>query len=82
MRFLTFIVLICVSMLIAGSYGALHDQISYTVSDEYFTKFKYKQFGLTHSDLPDRVKVAIIGFRASWWMGIPIGFIISAFGFL
>ena len=82
MRFITFVVLIFSSMLIAGSYGALHDQISFTVSEEYFTKFKYKQFGFMHSDLPDRIKAAIIGYRASWWMGIPIGLIIGAFGFL
>lgn len=69
-------------MLIAGIYGALHDQISFTVSSEYFTKFKYIQFGLDGSMLPDRVKASIIGFLATWWMGIPIGLFVGAFGFL
>lgn len=82
MRLLIFIVLIFSAMLIAGMYGALHDQISFTVSTEYFTKFKYYQFHLVDSELPDRLKAAIIGFRASWWMGVPIGLIIGSFGFL
>ena len=29
---------------LAGCYGALHDQISYTISPEYFTKVKFEQF--------------------------------------
>ena len=82
MRFLVFLVLLAAAMLIAGIYGALHDQISFTVSSEYFTRFKYYQFGFVDSDLPDRIKAALIGFLASWWMGIPIGLVVGAFGFL
>lgn len=82
LRFLTFFGLGLAALLIAGIYGALHDQISYAVSNEYFTKFKYIQFGLTDSPLPERVKVALIGFRATWWMGVPIGFFVGVFSFL
>lgn len=82
MRFITFITLIFAAMIIAGIYGALHDQISFTVSSEYFTEFKYHQFGFADSPLPDRVKVAAIGFLASWWMGVPIGLLVGVFGFL
>ena len=69
-------------MLIAGIYGALHNQISFTVSAEYFTKFKYKQFDLIDSHLPDRLKVSIIGFLASWRMGAIVAIIIGDFGSL
>ena len=82
MRFITFITQIFAAMLIAGVYGALHDQISFTVSSEYFTEFKYHQFGFVDSPLPDRVKAAAIGFLASWWMGVPIGLFVGVFGFL
>ena len=82
MRFLTFIVLLFSAMLIAGIYGALHDQISFTVSSEYFTKFKYHQFGFVDLPLPHRVKAAMIGFLASWWMGLPIGLFVGVFGFI
>src|SRR5258708_14664894 len=58
--------------LIAGSYGALHNQISYTVSPEYFHAFKFGQFGIPN-ELRGRVGAAIVGWRASWWMGLIIG---------
>lgn len=69
-------------VLIAGVYGALHNQISYTVSSEYFTAFKFQQFGLTNTELPERVRASIIGFLASWWMGFPIGLLIGMIGFI
>jgi hypothetical protein len=29
---------------VAGGYGAAHDQASYAISPEYFTKLKFRQF--------------------------------------
>ncbi len=81
MRILVFFALLMLAMVIAGMYGALHDQLSFTVSHEYFTKFKYDQFGLVEAPLAHRVKAALIGFLASWWMGIPIGVMIGGMGF-
>jgi len=66
----------------AGLFGILHNQISYTVAPEYFTKFKFAQFGLVDTPLPERVKAGIVGLRASWWMGIPIGMLLGAMGFI
>jgi hypothetical protein len=60
----------------------VHDQISYTVAPEYFTKFKFRQFGLVDSPMPERMRASIIGFLASWWMGIPIGMLVGAAGFI
>ena len=60
-----------VGCLIAGCYGMLHNQLSYTVSPDYFHEFKYIQFRMA-ADLPGRVGAAIIGWRASWWMGVII----------
>ena len=54
------------AIIAAGIFGALHDQISYTISSEYYTKFKFNQFGLLHQSLPTRVRVAEVGWRASW----------------
>lgn len=82
MRYLVYIALVLCATVIAGAYGALHDQISFSVSSEYFTKFKYIQFGLLDSELPDRAKAAAIGYLATWWMGLPIGILVGAFGFL
>ena len=58
--------------IIAGLYGALHNQISYTVSPEYFTTFKFRQFEVPDS-IRNRFGAAIVGWSASWWMGIVIG---------
>jgi hypothetical protein len=80
--FLVFVFLVVLAVILSGLYGMIHNQISYTVSPEYFTKFKFHQFGLTDLDLPDRVKASIVGFLASWWMGIPIGLIIGTCGFI
>lgn len=73
---------VLLSIVIAGLYGILHNQLSYTVSPEYFTKFKFIQFGLTDVPWPERVRASVVGFLASWWMGIPIGLIVGAGGFL
>lgn len=81
-KFLTLLVLIIIAIFTAGVYGIIHDQISYTVSHEYFTKFKFEQFGLLDSPLPDRVRAGIVGFLASWWMGIPIGILVGSMGFM
>lgn len=61
------------SVLAAGLFGVLHDQISYTVSSEYYTKFKFLQFRLLDASIPERLRAAAVGFLASWWMGIPLG---------
>ena len=72
-RVVTFIAFLVLAVLAAGAFGAIHDQVSYTVSYEYFTRFKFPQFGLLDPAVPERVRVAFVGFLASWWMGIPIG---------
>jgi hypothetical protein len=60
--------LLVFACLLCGLYGALHDQISYTVSPEYFTAFKFYQFRIDAA-YPERLGAAIVGWRGSWWMG-------------
>jgi hypothetical protein len=81
-KFCVYIFLVLFAVIFAGAYGMIHDQISYTVSPEYFTKFKFRQFGIADMNLPDRARVSIVGFLASWWMGIPIGLLVGACGFI
>jgi len=59
--------------LIAGVYGILHDQITYAIGPEYFTKFKFAQFPYADFGFPSRVFVAEIGFLATWWVGFFAG---------
>lgn len=71
-RVLLFPFLIAGACLLAGFYGALHNQISYTVGPDYFHVFKFRQFGVP-PDLHNRMGAAIVGWRASWWMGLVLG---------
>ena len=74
--------LVVIACLLAGVYGVLHDQFTYSISKEYYTKFKFRQFGLLHSPLPARAMVSIVGFGATWWMGLIIGLLVGAVGFI
>jgi len=56
--------------LIAGLYGILHDQITYTISPEYFTRLKFDQFDYAEpANGSQREFAARIGFLATWWVG-------------
>ncbi|HEX8427259.1 hypothetical protein [Hymenobacter sp.] len=82
-KFLVFTATLFLSTLLAGLYGALHDQLSYTISPEYFTKFKYEQFGLETSWFGgDRPTVAVVGALATWWFGLFLGLIHAFVGLL
>ena len=81
-KFAVYLLVVALAIIVAGLYGMIHNQISYTVAPEYFTKFKFRQFGLTDIPLPNRVRASIVGFLASWWMGIPIGLLVGAAGFI
>ena len=64
--------------LIAGLYGVVHDQITYSMSPEYFTRVKFFQFHYADFGLPPRSFVAEIGFLATWWVGLIAGWFLGA----
>ena len=81
----SFIKILLFSILIAGSYGIIHDLITSSICPEYYTKFKFFQFGIMddyqrsfRGSLP--LMASIVGFLATWWFGLLIGFILSVFG--
>lgn len=67
-----FPVLLALGCLISGAYGAIHNQISYTVSPDYFDGFKFDQFAIPEG-LRNRWGASVVGWLASWWMGLIIG---------
>lgn len=84
-KFLILLLIIVIAPLIGGLYGILHDQLTYTISPEYYTKFKFYQFGLmdmgNEAIFPNpRIEVSTVGFMATWWMGLPIGLILGLVG--
>jgi hypothetical protein len=75
---LIFNLILFLSPLVAGLYGILHDQLTYTISPEYYTKFKFIQFGLIDKGeealiADPRISVTCVGFLATWWTGIFVG---------
>lgn len=45
-KIFTFIVIVVISIIIGCLYGILNDQLTFSISNEYYTKFKFNQFGL------------------------------------
>ena len=86
-KLLIFILIVLFAPLLAALYGVLHDQFTYTISPEYYTKFKFIQFELVENKQEaiisnQRVFVAAVGAMATWWMGIPIGIILALVGLI
>jgi hypothetical protein len=63
--------------LIAACYGVVHDQITYSISPEYFTLLKFRQFHYADFGFPSRVFVGEIGVLATWWAGFIAGWFIA-----
>ena len=80
-KILSYLLLPILGSLIAGIYGVLHDQITYTIAPEYYTRFKYIQFQISEH-LHNRIGVSIVGFAATWWVGLFLGIVFSAVGFI
>lgn len=70
------------AIVIAAIYGMLHNQISYTFSEEYFTQFKFKQFGIPWAYETPRLGAAYVGALATWRMGIIVFIILGLLGFM
>ena len=86
-QFLVLLLLILIAIIIGGLYGIVHDQLTYSISPEYYTKFKFYQFGLidmgNEAVFPNpRIQVSVVGFLATWWMGLPIGLILGLVGLI
>lgn len=76
------ILVVVLSIILASCYGILHNQISYTISTEYFTKFKFPQFNFYFmGQNQPRQSASVIGFLSTWWFGLFIGTINGVVGF-
>lgn len=83
LKFGVFCLLVLLAALLAGVYGVLHDQVTFTISSEYFTTFKFKQFGFQDwGPAQPRTATAIIGFLATWWVGCFAGIVLGLVGFI
>ena len=86
-KFLVILLIIVIAPIIGGIYGIINDQFTYTISPEYYTKFKFYQFGFmdigNEAIFPNpRIEVSAVGFMATWWMGLIIGLILALVGLI
>lgn len=96
-KFLTFLFILMIAPLIGGIYGVIHDQLTYTISPEYYTKFKFIQFGIYRWDSAEnigtetqreiklkypRLGATVVGFMATWWVGLFIGIVLGLLGLI
>jgi len=80
-RIVIVISLILVAGFIGGLYGALYDQFTYSVSNEFFTKMRFTYFGVADGTFT-RWEVAKIGFRSTWSEGLILGIFLTLAGLL
>lgn len=62
---------------LAGAYGSLHDEITYSISHEYFASLKFPQFCYLDFGLPPKAYVAEIGFVAAACAGFFAGWFLA-----
>jgi hypothetical protein len=85
MRIVLFVLLIIIATIIGGLYGALHDQITYTVCDEFFTKMRFHEYGIqsdANSDVNNRWEAAKIGWKNTWHVGLGLGIVLALAGLI
>lgn len=96
-RPVAFLLIVLVAPILGAIYGVVHDQITYSISEEYYTKFKFIQFGLEAWNLGEnvgtieapevklrnpRAGAAIVGALATWWVGLIVGIFLGLVGFV
>lgn len=74
------VLLLALAALAAAVFGALHNQLSYTVGPTYFTALKFEQFGIDPGTAP-RLGAAQVGVMASWWTGPLVALPAFLYGF-
>lgn len=67
-----FPVLLVAACVFSAAYGALHNQISYTVSPEFFFSYQFGPFDIPMGQW-NRVGATLVGIYSAWWMGLIIG---------
>lgn len=73
-----FVVSVFLSTAIGAFYGGFHNQITFSISPEYFTVLKFPQFGYEDWQVKEpRIAAAIVGCLSTWWVGTTSGLALS-----
>lgn len=96
-KIVAFLLILLIAPILGGVYGLLHDQITYSISEEYYTKLKFNQFGLQYwgggenigtRKAPEiklespRLGAALVGILATWWVGMIVGVVLGLIGLI
>lgn len=66
-----------IGAVVGGLYGIVHDQVTYSISEEYFTRNKFHQFAYARPSFDSpRWFAGIIGFLATWWVGALVAWVL------
>lgn len=83
LRIATAVVIILLSVIISSIFGVFHNQVSFSLSNEYFTNFLFYKFSISDFEIKnDNLNAAIIGVLGSYWMGLILGLIYAILYFL
>jgi MFS family permease len=81
MRIFILLLLIIIASFIGGIYGALYDQITYAISPEFFSKFRFERFNID-PDMNERIGAAMVGFKNTWKTGMILGAVLALAGLI
>ena len=74
--------IVSLSIVFTSVFGALHNQFSYSISNEFFRNFLFESFGVNEWNIKDeRVLASIVGVLGAYWVGMLAG-IVFAFVYL
>ena len=86
-KLLTLILVALIASAIAGIYGVINDQITFTISSEYYTKYIFLQYKLVQVEgdsriIHPRILVVLVTFLSTWWFPLISGLIIVIFNLI
>lgn len=76
-QFRKLLAITALTTLAACLFGATHDQLTYSISPEYYHKLKFAQFPYTELGLAHRLRVALIGAIAAGGPGLLCGWLVA-----
>ena len=70
------LIIVLFSVIIASIFGAIHNQLSYSVSNEFFEDFLFGNFGSNEWNLNNkRIAASLVGILGTYWVGLLLGII-------
>ena len=64
--------------LLGGGYGAIYDQITYSICPEFFINMRFEEYHLSHNSENVRWNVAKIGFNKTYVLAAFLGLILGS----